>query len=125
MILAIFVNKLCIKLAKCFYLLYSINNLVLQLLLVQDGKLYGRDTFLTICARSLALDVSKNHGLHTNEYILQLNQLMVNLLKILCANTPWQRRKLGKILNDWSVFHVQVIPFVPLLELYYSLLNYM
>ncbi|AEC06164.1 MAK10 homologue [Arabidopsis thaliana] len=80
----------------------------LQLLLVQDGKLYGRDTFLTICARSLALDVSKNHGLHTNEYILQLNQLMVNLLKILCANTPWQRRKLGKILNDWSVFHVQM-----------------
>ncbi|KAG7583668.1 alpha-acetyltransferase 35 NatC auxiliary subunit [Arabidopsis suecica] len=80
----------------------------LQLLLVQDGKLYGRDTFLTICARSLALDVSKNHGLHTNEYILQLNQLMVNLLKILCANTPWQRRKLGKILNDWSIFHVQM-----------------
>ncbi|CAL9222720.1 unnamed protein product [Arabidopsis halleri] len=90
----------------------------LQLLLVQDGKLYGRDTFLTICARSLALDVSKNYGLHTNEYILQLNQLMVNLLKILCANTPWQRRKLGKILNDWSIFHVQVIPFVPLLELW-------
>ncbi|XP_010488830.1 PREDICTED: N-alpha-acetyltransferase 35, NatC auxiliary subunit isoform X4 [Camelina sativa] len=80
----------------------------LQLLLVQDGKLYGRDTFLTICARSLALDVSKNHGLHTNEYILQLNQLMINLLKILCANTPWQRRKLGKILNDWRVFHVQM-----------------
>ncbi|XP_010495945.1 PREDICTED: N-alpha-acetyltransferase 35, NatC auxiliary subunit-like [Camelina sativa] len=80
----------------------------LQLLLVQDGKLYGRDTFLTICARSLALEVSKNHGLHTNEYILQLNQLMINLLKILCANTPWQRRKLGKILNDWSVFHVQM-----------------
>ncbi|EOA29969.1 hypothetical protein CARUB_v10013072mg [Capsella rubella] len=80
----------------------------LQLLLVQDGKLYGRDTFLTICARSLALDVSKNHGLHMNEYILQLNQLMINLLKILCANTPWQRRKLGKILNDWRVFHVQM-----------------
>uniref|UniRef100_A0A1J3GRG8 N-alpha-acetyltransferase 35, NatC auxiliary subunit n=1 Tax=Noccaea caerulescens TaxID=107243 RepID=A0A1J3GRG8_NOCCA len=80
----------------------------LQLLLVQDGKLYGRDTFLTICARSLAIDVSKNHGLHLNEYILQLNQLMINLLKILCANTPWQRRKLGKILNDWSIFNVQM-----------------
>ncbi|CAN8270746.1 unnamed protein product [Cochlearia groenlandica] len=80
----------------------------LQLLLVQDGKLYGRDTFLTICARSVGLDVTKNHGLHLNEYILQLNQLMMNLLKILCANTPWQRRKLGKILNDWSVFNVQV-----------------
>lgn len=80
----------------------------LQLLLVQDGKLYGRDTFLTICARSLALDVTKNHGLHLNEHILQLSQLMINLLKILCANTPWQRRKLGKILNDWSVFNVQM-----------------
>ncbi|KAL1226434.1 hypothetical protein V5N11_018849 [Cardamine amara subsp. amara] len=80
----------------------------LQLLLVQDGKLYGCDTFLTICARALALDVTKHHGLHNNEYILQLNQLMINLLKILCANTPWQRRKLGKILNDWSVFNVQM-----------------
>ncbi|CAL9222727.1 unnamed protein product [Arabidopsis halleri] len=80
----------------------------LQLLLVQDGKLYGRDTFLSICARGVGLDVTKNHGLHLNEYILQLSQLMINLLKILCANTPWQRRKLGKILNDWSVFHVQM-----------------
>lgn len=51
------------------------NYLALQLLLVQDGKLYGRDSFLTICARALALDVTKHHGLHNNEYILQLNQV--------------------------------------------------
>ncbi|CAH2052191.1 unnamed protein product [Thlaspi arvense] len=80
----------------------------LQLLLVQDGKLYGRDTFLAVCARAVALDVTKDHALQKNEYILQLCQLMINLLKILCANTPWQRRKLGKILNDWSVFRVQM-----------------
>ncbi|XP_024016458.1 N-alpha-acetyltransferase 35, NatC auxiliary subunit isoform X2 [Eutrema salsugineum] len=80
----------------------------LQLLLVQDGKLFGRDTFLAICARGFGLDVTKDHALQKNEYILQLSQLMINLLKILCANAPWQRRKLGKILNDWSIFRVQM-----------------
>lgn len=49
--------------------------LVLQLLLVQDGKLYGRDTFLAICARAVALDVTKDHVLQKNEYILQLGQV--------------------------------------------------
>lgn len=49
-------------------------------------------------------------------------QLMINLLKILCANTPWQRRKLGKILNDWSVFRVQVIPSM-IMKSYYKVLS--
>lgn len=37
-------------------------------------------------------------------------QLVINLLKILCTNAAWQRRKLGKILQDWRVIYVQVCP---------------
>lgn len=39
-----------------------------------------------------------------------LLQLVINLLKILCTNAAWQRRKLGKILQDWRVIYVQVCP---------------
>lgn len=35
-------------------------------------------------------------------------QLIVSLLKILCTNIAWQRRKLGKILQDWGVLSLQV-----------------
>ncbi|XP_024016459.1 N-alpha-acetyltransferase 35, NatC auxiliary subunit isoform X3 [Eutrema salsugineum] len=51
----------------------------LQLLLVQDGKLFGRDTFLAICARGFGLDVTKDHALQKNEYILQLSQMGITV----------------------------------------------
>ena len=35
-------------------------------------------------------------------------QLVINLLKILCTNSAWQRRKLGKIIQDWRVIYLQV-----------------
>lgn len=35
-------------------------------------------------------------------------QLVTNMLKILCTNSAWQRRKLGKMLQDWRVIYVQV-----------------
>jgi hypothetical protein len=35
-------------------------------------------------------------------------QLVLNTLKILCTNSAWQRRKLGKMLQDWRVIYVQV-----------------
>lgn len=34
-------------------------------------------------------------------------QLVVYLLKVICTNAAWQRRKLGKILQDWSVTTLQ------------------
>ncbi|KAF6145444.1 hypothetical protein GIB67_032567 [Kingdonia uniflora] len=81
----------------------------LQQLLVQDGKLYGRDLIFDVISRAAALpEIAKTHELLKNEYILQLGQLVINLLKILCANAAWQRRKLGKILQDWSVTVVQL-----------------
>ena len=39
-------------------------------------------------------------------------QLVINLLKILCTNAAWQRRKLGKMLQDWRVTYVQVCPLL-------------
>ncbi|XP_010557611.1 PREDICTED: N-alpha-acetyltransferase 35, NatC auxiliary subunit [Tarenaya hassleriana] len=81
----------------------------LQLLLVQDGKLYGRDPLFAIITRAAALpEFTKNHDIQKNECIVQLGQLVINLLKILCTNTAWQRRKLGKILNDWRIIYVQL-----------------
>ncbi|XP_021277230.1 N-alpha-acetyltransferase 35, NatC auxiliary subunit [Herrania umbratica] len=81
----------------------------LQLLLVQDGKLYGRDPIFAVITKAAALpEATKNHDIQKNEYIVQLGQLVVNLLKILCTNVAWQRRKLGKILQDWRVIYVQL-----------------
>ncbi|KAK8655004.1 hypothetical protein V6N13_107596 [Hibiscus sabdariffa] len=81
----------------------------LQLLLVQDGKLYGRDPFFAVITKAAALpEASKNHDIQKNESILQLGMLVMNLLKILCTNAAWQRRKLGKLLQDWRVICVQV-----------------
>ncbi|RVW74086.1 hypothetical protein CK203_052232 [Vitis vinifera] len=130
----------------------------LQLLLVQDGKLYGRDPIFAVICRAAALpEVVKNHDIQKNEFVVQLGQvsiliffvweiwgmfqskipedvgkypsssflskmilisavcsfflqLVINLLKILCTNAAWQRRKLGKILQDWRVIYVQVCP---------------
>ncbi|KAK0570569.1 hypothetical protein LWI29_003304 [Acer saccharum] len=81
----------------------------LQLLLVQDGKLYGRDPIFAVITKAAALpEVTKNHDIQKNEYIVQLGQLVINMLKILCTNAAWQRRKLGKILQDWRVIYVQL-----------------
>ncbi|KAH7574380.1 hypothetical protein JRO89_XS03G0288600 [Xanthoceras sorbifolium] len=81
----------------------------LQLLLVQDGKLYGRDPIFAVITKAAALpEVTKNHDIQKNEYIVQLGQLVMNMLKILCTNAAWQRRKLGKILQDWRVIYVQL-----------------
>ncbi|XP_073013320.1 uncharacterized protein [Typha latifolia] len=81
----------------------------LQLLLVQDGKLYGRYCFYEVISRALTLgDLTSDKEFQTNEFVVQLGQLVVNLLKILCTNTAWQRRKLGKVLQDWSVISIQL-----------------
>lgn len=81
----------------------------LQLLLVQDGKIHGRDPVFSIINRAAALpEATKNHDIQKNEFILQLGQLIINLLKISCTNSAWQRRKLGKIVQDWRVIYLQL-----------------
>ncbi|XP_073150285.1 uncharacterized protein [Henckelia pumila] len=81
----------------------------IQLLLVQDGKLYGRDPiFAVICKASLLPDGAKNHDIQKNEAVVQLGQLLISLLRVLCTNTAWQRRKLGKLVQDWRIIYVQL-----------------
>ncbi|WVZ10325.1 hypothetical protein V8G54_014855 [Vigna mungo] len=81
----------------------------LQLLLVQDGKLYGRDPIFSMTTRAAGLpEVAEMHDIQKNEFMVQLGQLVINLLKILCTNAAWQRRKLGKMLQDWRVTYVQL-----------------
>lgn len=81
----------------------------LQVLLVQDGKLYGRDSIFAVITKASALpEFTKNHDIQKSECFMQLGQLVINMLKILCTNAAWQRRKLGKILQDWRVIYVQL-----------------
>ncbi|KAL8521059.1 hypothetical protein ACS0TY_011559 [Phlomoides rotata] len=80
-----------------------------ELLLVQDGKLYGREPmFAVICKAALLPDGAKNHDIQKNKTVAQIGQLLITLLRVLCANTTWQRRKLGMILQDWRIIYVQV-----------------
>ncbi|XP_038878365.1 N-alpha-acetyltransferase 35, NatC auxiliary subunit isoform X1 [Benincasa hispida] len=82
---------------------------LLQFLLVQDGKLYGKDPLYAVITKAAGLPESaKNHENQKNQYIVQLGQLVLNLLKVLCTNSAWQRRKLGKILQDWRVIYMQM-----------------
>uniref|UniRef100_A0A7N0TGY9 NAA35-like TPR repeats domain-containing protein n=1 Tax=Kalanchoe fedtschenkoi TaxID=63787 RepID=A0A7N0TGY9_KALFE len=109
----------------------------LQVLLVEDGKLYGRDSMFASISRAAELPQTPlNLEIQTDECISQLGQLaqqllryfpsfhldikantdscggmhksLINLLKTLCTNAAWQRRKLGKILQDWRVIHMQL-----------------
>ncbi|KAF9624998.1 hypothetical protein IFM89_016930 [Coptis chinensis] len=82
----------------------------LQLLLIENGKLYGRDHVFDVIARAAAasVEVPKDQEIRNNKLFLQLEQLLINLLKILCTNAAWQRRKLGKVLQDWSITSVQL-----------------
>ncbi|KAG0479985.1 hypothetical protein HPP92_010843 [Vanilla planifolia] len=84
----------------------------LQLLLIHEGKLYGKDPFHEVIARALQLpEVAKDQAFQGNEFVLQLVQLLMKLIKILCTNIAWQRRKLGKTLQDWGVILIQPIIF--------------
>ncbi|KAM0020919.1 putative alpha-acetyltransferase 35, NatC auxiliary subunit [Helianthus debilis subsp. tardiflorus] len=81
----------------------------LQLLLVQDGKFYGRDPmFAVICRAAAVPEVIKNDDIQKNESFVHLGQLAITLLRILCTNAAWQRRQLGKVLQDWRILHMQL-----------------
>ncbi|KAF8013908.1 hypothetical protein BT93_I1691 [Corymbia citriodora subsp. variegata] len=78
-------------------------------LLIQDGKLYGRDPIFAVIIKAAGLpEILRNHDIQNGECLVQLVQLVINLLKILSTNAAWQRRKLGKILQDWRVIHIQL-----------------
>jgi N-alpha-acetyltransferase 35, NatC auxiliary subunit len=124
--------------------------ILMQTLLVQDGKLYGEYFFSDVISRALSLpDIIGDKEFQMNEFVVQLGQvrhqdilldyqwlfcfcvylelslinnmmtlqLVINLIKILCTNTAWQRRKLGKSLQDWSTISIQVCVCVCVCEI--------
>ncbi|KAL3622966.1 hypothetical protein CASFOL_031782 [Castilleja foliolosa] len=55
----------------------------IQLLLVQDGKLYGRESmFAVVCKAALLPEGAKSHDVQNNETIAQLGQLLIRLLEL-------------------------------------------
>ncbi|XP_078437629.1 MAK10 homolog isoform X2 [Wolffia australiana] len=86
---------------------------LLQLLLIQDMKLYGRHSFSDVIIQSLPvpedLKVQELHkGFQNAEFFTQLGQFLVYFLKVVCTNSAWQRRKLGKMLQEWSAISIQL-----------------
>lgn len=66
---------------QSLYFCVAIMTTDLQLLLVQDGKLYGRDPFYDVISRAIALpDVIRNQELEKNEFVVQLGQVSINIL---------------------------------------------
>lgn len=61
------------------------------------------------------------HFIPEGAYVLcqfLLLQLLINLLRILCTNSAWQRRKLGKILQEWRIIYMQV-PLINALSIFF------
>uniref|UniRef100_A0A7I4CUE3 N-alpha-acetyltransferase 35, NatC auxiliary subunit n=1 Tax=Physcomitrium patens TaxID=3218 RepID=A0A7I4CUE3_PHYPA len=75
----------------------------LQLLLLHDGKLLGRDPLAIALVKVFNVPQSVMANDHqTQAFTTQAARVTKQLLKIMCTNTAWQRRKLGRILQDWG-----------------------
>lgn len=76
----------------------------LQILLVQDGKLFGQDRISDVLHGAFNLPQNVNNKeFESDDFISKSGELTLYLLRILCTNTAWQRRKLGKLLSEWGV----------------------
>lgn len=81
----------------------------LQLLLVQDGKLFGRDLLSDVICRAMNMpQLANNREYPRNDSVIHLGRLILNLLRILCTNIAYQHRKLGKSLQEWDALLNQV-----------------
>lgn len=81
----------------------------LQLLMVQDGKLFGRDLLSDVICRAMKMPhLANNRDFQRNDSVIQLGRLILNLLRILCTNIAYQHRKLGKSLQEWDALLHQV-----------------
>lgn len=75
----------------------------LQILLVQEGKLFGRDGISDVLHGTFNLpEIVKNKAFESDSFITKSGQLTLYLVRVLCTNMAWQHRKLGKILSEWG-----------------------
>ncbi|KAI4306439.1 hypothetical protein L6164_029716 [Bauhinia variegata] len=50
---------------------------IYEILLVQDGKLFGRDPIFAVITKAAGLpEVTKNHDIQKNEFMAQLGQIL-------------------------------------------------
>eukprot|EP00250_Pteridium_aquilinum_P007829 c17472_g1_i1 orf=715-2403(-) len=76
----------------------------LQILLVQDGKLFGRDSMSDVLHRTFNLPESvRGKVFESDSFVSKSGQLTLFLVRVLCTNMAWQHRKLGKVLSEWGV----------------------
>lgn len=76
----------------------------LQILLVQDGKLFGRDSMCDVLHKTFNLpEIVRNKVFESDTFVSKSGQLTLYLVRVLCTNMAWQHRKLGKILSEWGV----------------------
>lgn len=65
----------------------------IQCLLIQDGRMYGRESFGDVILRILSVpDITRNQELlndfHKNEFVVQLGQVLQLVFVILCYLLP-------------------------------------
>ncbi|KAH8968898.1 hypothetical protein BDL97_02G006600 [Sphagnum fallax] len=75
----------------------------LQLLILQDDKLLGQEPMAGALYKVLGMPANGiNNNQQTQTFVTQASRLMQHLLKVMCTNTAWQRRKLGRVILDWA-----------------------
>ncbi|KAH7427804.1 hypothetical protein KP509_10G060700 [Ceratopteris richardii] len=76
----------------------------LQLFLVQEEKLFGKDSMFDVLHKTFSLsETVKSDMLMSDSFVVKSGQLTLYLVRILCSNLSWQHRKLGKILSEWGI----------------------
>ncbi|CAM6083048.1 unnamed protein product [Calypogeia fissa] len=76
----------------------------LQLLLLQDGKLLGREPVTDALYKAVKLSGKAPSGhLETHNFVTQTAKLIVQLIRTMCTNAAWQRRKLGRVILEWGM----------------------
>ncbi|KAG6549103.1 hypothetical protein Mapa_009329 [Marchantia paleacea] len=76
----------------------------LQLLLLQDGKLLGRETVTDALYRAIKLQNDRPaRDTETYNFLTQCGRLTMQLIRTMCTNPAWQRRKLGRVIQEWGL----------------------
>ncbi|KAL2649468.1 hypothetical protein R1flu_017596 [Riccia fluitans] len=79
----------------------------LQLRLLQDGKLLGGETVTDAVYRAIKMQnrpTKEARSMHEEHNFLdQCGRWMMQLIRTMCTNPAWQRRKLGRFIQEWGL----------------------
>ncbi|KAL3701462.1 hypothetical protein R1sor_019484 [Riccia sorocarpa] len=74
----------------------------LQLRLLQDGKLLGLETIADGLCRAIKMQNRPAKETETYNFLNQCGRWMLQLIRTMCTNPAWQRRKLGRFIQEWG-----------------------